>query len=147
MRGFSMALTLLLAPTALFADCEEVQTLTLAPHAQTGEGNGARCEWRTERWAPVEGCGVFGFEVEGPGAPPRDVAFKRSTTMYETVWESRQTNVGWSAGMLAEELTRHRCFAGWCDPLSYVLRTSAPVRADLCAEDLTLLVRLEARSE
>ena len=133
--------------TAAHADCSRIESPPMAQRTPVQSGNGVVCEWRTELWAPVETCGAFGFEVTGAGAMPVSVIFKRSNTYYETVWEPKPEGAGWTSASLEPETSAQRCFAGWCRPLSYVLRTAGPVESSICAQEVQLKVRLEDRTE
>lgn len=131
------------------ADCSEIVRLPMKSTAVTPvkDSSDVLCEWRTEIWLPVETCGAFGFEAAGSGIMPVPLIFKRTSTIYTTEWEPHVVDDGWSTASLAPETRGHRCFAGWCTPVSYILRTKLPVEKAICHQSVEIRVRLEDRAE
>ena len=135
--------------TQASANCSEIVKLPMTSTAitQAKDGTGVICEWRTEMWVPSKTCGAFGFEAAGPGTMVVPLIFKRSNTLYLTHWKPQVVGDGWSTASLGPENRGHRCFAGWCTSVSYILRTGLPVEEAVCANEVELRVRLEARAE
>jgi len=145
MRGVMAGLVAaMVAGPVMAGACDAVVTVPLVP-SDVPEG----CEWRTvEPWAPPDGCGNAGFEVVGWGPRPGAVIFKRANTVYVRNWETRaldtQGGPAWTSGSLGDEDKANRCFAGWCKPVGYILRTA---EAGVCGQRVELRVRLTADRE
>jgi hypothetical protein len=144
-----VAVVVALQSTPAYSNCDEIVDLPMEPYSTkpTDEEVGVICQWRTEKWKPVESCGAFGFEAIGPGTMPVAVSFGRSNSAYTTEWETHSEGDGWSTRTLEPETFSHRCFAGWCPSISYILRTAAPVEEAVCSQKVQLRVRLEERAE
>ena len=149
-------LMMVLAPSA-FAACEDIARIPLVPsEIRPTEGSLPEqiCTWQTlEPWAPPEICGNQGFEVVGWGDRPPVVNFKRTNTIYSKTWETRQVEPEdedspvWTSASLDRVDTGNRCFAGWCRPVNYILRTAAPVSVDVCGQTVELRVLLTDKTE
>ncbi|MDF0595215.1 hypothetical protein [Psychromarinibacter halotolerans] len=143
--------------SASAAPCDEIAILSMESRAPLPTDTGSDlvvCEWRTvDDWAPPQACGNQGFEVVGWGSVPSGVTFKRLNTAYESNWTPIQTDGNdpdqpeWSSETLLKDSVANRCFAGWCEPKTYRLRTVEPVPEGVCAQRVELRVRMTAEKE
>lgn len=138
------------------AECDEIAFLPLIPQEPVSAEDGSPgfiCTWKTElAWVPSENCGLLGFEVAGSGERPLSVEFKRKNTSYSQRWQTQEIESNddaytWTSATLAEDSQGNRCFAGWCEPKNYILRTTSAVSETLCIQAVALRIRLTDRVE